>query len=106
MQISGITPHSIAGFPSLGAPSTGADVAAGSGGASFGDMLAGLAQQVGTADNAVENLAIGGDMDLHEVTLAAEMGRFPDRVRQSHPPLAACLLRRRQYTRQWYRASH
>jgi flagellar hook-basal body complex protein FliE len=76
MQISGITPTPIpgvGGIPPLGSPSTGADAAAGAGGGSFGDMLAGLAQQAGSADNAVENLAIGGDMDLHEVTLAAEM---------------------------------
>ena len=72
MQTSGITPNPIPGVAPLGSPSTPAEGVT-SGGASFGDMLAGLAQQSGVADTAVENLAIGGDMDLHDVTLAAEL---------------------------------
>ncbi|MEZ4502248.1 MAG: flagellar hook-basal body complex protein FliE [Dehalococcoidia bacterium] len=72
MQISGITPNPIPGIGGIGAPSVGSE-ATSSGGASFGDMLAGLAQQSGLADNAVENLSVGGDMDLHDVTLAAEL---------------------------------
>jgi flagellar hook-basal body complex protein FliE len=75
MQISGITPNPIQGIAPIGSPATTTDTgaAAGTGGSAFGDMLAGLTQQSSTADNAVANLAVGGNMDLHDVTLAAEM---------------------------------
>jgi flagellar hook-basal body complex protein FliE len=71
MHISGIPAGGIEGVAPL-APRMDAP-GAGTAGASFGDMLAGLASQTGATDAAVEDLAVGGERDLHDVTLAVEL---------------------------------
>lgn len=60
------------GIPRISAPSIGSSPAGGADGA-FGGLLDALQETGMQADAALADLAVGGDMDLHDVVLAVEM---------------------------------
>ena len=68
MHIQGISGIGAAASPAQQATSgvSGAD-------GGFGDVLEGLAAVEADASGAITDLAIGGDIDLHEAVLAVEM---------------------------------
>ena len=63
------------GLPRITAPSFGSSPAAGATAAdgAFGGLLDALQQTGAQADAALADLAVGGDMDLHDVVLAVEV---------------------------------
>jgi flagellar hook-basal body complex protein FliE len=71
-----------AGMPGLGGvsalalddgSSAGAAAAGAGSGGGFGKLLDGLTNSASTADSAVKDLAVGGNADLHDVTLSVQM---------------------------------
>lgn len=75
MDISSIGPGGISGIGGIGGGSPlpqEAPVAAPDGGG-FGELLSGLSGIENDAANAVSDLAIDGNQDLHEIVLATEM---------------------------------
>lgn len=73
MPIGGIPIGGIEGIGALKPGGANDAATPGAGGASFSEMLAGLVNQSGATDSAVKDLSIGGDRDLHDITLAVEL---------------------------------
>jgi flagellar hook-basal body complex protein FliE len=61
------------GVPDVGSIVGGDTIAGGDGGSGFSSILDSLNDAAGMADQAVTDVAVGGDADLHDVTLAVEM---------------------------------
>jgi flagellar hook-basal body complex protein FliE len=61
------------GVPDLGSIVGGDSIGSGDGAGGFSAILDGLNEAAVTADQAVTDVAVGGDADLHDVTLAVEM---------------------------------
>ena len=72
MNVFGVGANGVAGVPDAGSIVPGAGAAAGDSSA-FSQMLDGLSDASGLADQAVTDVASGADVDLHDVTLAVEM---------------------------------
>jgi flagellar hook-basal body complex protein FliE len=76
MTLHGISPQGIGGIGGGGLQSVGPQTQvapAPEGGGGFGALLDGLGQTQADADAALVDLAVGGEMDLHDVVLAVEM---------------------------------
>jgi flagellar hook-basal body complex protein FliE len=61
------------GAPDLGSIASGGAVENGDGSGGFSQILDGLNEAALAADDAVTDVAVGGDADLHDVTLAVEL---------------------------------
>lgn len=70
MTLHGISPLGVGG---IGGGGSQPAAAAPEGGSGFGAMLDSLGQTQANAETALVDLAVGGDMDLHDVVLAVEM---------------------------------
>jgi flagellar hook-basal body complex protein FliE len=71
MQIPGIQPISISGVAGAALPTRPSD-ATGQVGETFGQMLDALNQSQLDSDNLVQQMASGGDVDLHQVMIGME----------------------------------
>ena len=76
MTLHGISPLGIGGIGGGGLQPIGPETqvaSASEGGGGFGAMLSSLGQTQADAEAALVDLAVGGEMDLHDVVLAVEM---------------------------------
>lgn len=73
MNVFGVGASGAAGLPDVGSIASGGGALESGDGSAFSQLLDGLNDASGLADQAVTDVAIGADADLHDVTLAVEM---------------------------------
>ncbi len=73
MNVFGVGASGAAGLPDVGSIASGAGAQESGDSSAFSQLLDGLNDASGLADQAVTDIATGADADLHDVTLAVEM---------------------------------